>query len=184
MGKSTTIFLKRETLYIERARNFSYYKMNIDSISFLLNHDIFIFGFAPVLAYILGYLCTVIPLEFLIHTGSSIYDKYGLTYLKKDGSRIEALKRTHSRVALSTQVKTVVNVLIGPTAIVNGIFGYFLLSYVIPYEKRKAPSLLVGMMQFLLLEVIGDFFLYWGHRIQHEIPYLWKNFHSLHVSYN
>lgn len=30
------------------------------------------------------------------------------------------------------------------------------------------------------MHFIGDFFLYWGHRIQHEIPYLWENYHKVH----
>eukprot|EP00041_Stephanoeca_diplocostata_P021851 m.516050 g.516050 ORF g.516050 m.516050 type:complete len:235 (+) comp21927_c0_seq9:235-939(+) len=43
-------------------------------------------------------------------------------------------------------------------------------------------------MQFaadcVLMCIVNDFFLYWGHRIQHENKWLWENFHSLHHTIN
>jgi len=42
------------------------------------------------------------------------------------------------------------------------------------------PTLDEFVIQFLIMEVAHDFLLYWGHRIQHDIPFLWKHFHSLH----
>ena len=36
------------------------------------------------------------------------------------------------------------------------------------------------IVQFILLALIADFGLYWGHRIQHESSWLWKNCHYRH----
>jgi len=36
------------------------------------------------------------------------------------------------------------------------------------------------MIEIVALTLIADFLLYWGHRVQHEIPWLWKNVHSRH----
>ena len=36
------------------------------------------------------------------------------------------------------------------------------------------------IVQFILLALVADFGLYWGHRIQHESSWLWKNFHYRH----
>lgn len=36
------------------------------------------------------------------------------------------------------------------------------------------PPLMQCLVHLLLCEVIGDFFLYWGHRVQHESDFLWK----------
>lgn len=40
----------------------------------------------------------------------------------------------------------------------------------------------VAVISFIKLQLIGDFFLYWGHRIQHEIPFLWEHCHKVHHS--
>lgn len=145
-----------------------------------LHGDVFLFGFAPVIAYITGYLCTAVPLEILIRASSSVCDKYGVTHTKSDGTRSEALSRTQEKVPWAQQLRTVVNVLFGPTAIVNGIFGYFLLSRLCSPDKKEIPALFVGLTQFVSMSFVGDFFLYWGHRIQHEIPFLWEHCHKLH----
>jgi sterol desaturase/sphingolipid hydroxylase (fatty acid hydroxylase superfamily) len=36
-------------------------------------------------------------------------------------------------------------------------------------------------MQAILVVVAGDFLIYWGHRLQHRVPFLWR-FHSIHHS--
>ena len=124
-----------------------------------LRGDVFLFGFAPVIAYITGYLFSAVPLEILIRRSSSVCDKYGVTHTKLDGTRSEALSRTQEKVPFMHQLKTVATVLFGPTAIMNGIFGYFLLSRFTTAEKREIPSLFAGLVQFVSMAFVGDFFL-------------------------
>ena len=42
------------------------------------------------------------------------------------------------------------------------------------------PGWGVGVVKFLGMVVVNDFFLYWGHRVQHESEFLWNNFHYFH----
>lgn len=42
------------------------------------------------------------------------------------------------------------------------------------------PTFTTHVIQFFFMMLIADFFLYWGHRLQHDIEYAWKHFHSLH----
>ena len=124
-----------------------------------LSDDIFLLGIAPVLAYISGYLFAAVPFELSIRCYSSLYDKYGVTHIKADGKRLDALQRTLSKVSFVSQLKTVIGVLIGPTAIVNGIFGYFLLSTFISPERRSIPNFYIALFQLILMMFVGDFFL-------------------------
>jgi sterol desaturase/sphingolipid hydroxylase (fatty acid hydroxylase superfamily) len=132
----------------------------------------------PVICYILGYSIPTVALELAIRTRWA-KDKF-ITHIK-GADRAVAIQKTQEKIPFVKQLKCVLMQLFGPTAIFNGIFGYY------AFTKLKAgetypmlPSLSTGILQVFALQLMGDFFLYWGHRIQHEIPYLWKNFHSLH----
>lgn len=53
------------------------------------------------------------------------------------------------------------------------------------YDANGQFSLAVLTLQRFVIEIVGltlvaDLLLYLGHRIQHEIPWLWKNIHSRH----
>lgn len=132
----------------------------------------------PLVCYILGYSISAITLEAVIRT-SWAKDKM-ITHIK-GVDRDTAIANTQSKIPLSTQLKCVLMQLFGPTAIFNGCLGYY------AFTKLKKdityplyPSLGSGLLQVFALQLVGDFFLYWGHRIQHDIPYLWKNYHSYH----
>jgi sterol desaturase/sphingolipid hydroxylase (fatty acid hydroxylase superfamily) len=72
--------------------------------------------------------------------------------------------------------------MIGPPAIVNAMVGALIGNYFFPYKGDEAvfPALVTCILQVGLLLLVGDFFLYWGHRIQHTIPFLWERCHSVH----
>jgi sterol desaturase/sphingolipid hydroxylase (fatty acid hydroxylase superfamily) len=132
----------------------------------------------PVLCYIVGYSVTAITLECAIRTNWA-KDKM-ITHIK-GVDRDTAIQKTQAKIPFTKQLKCVLMQLFGPTAIFNGVLGYF------AFQKLKinkvyplTPTWQEGLIQFVALQLIGDFLLYWGHRIQHDIPYLWKNFHSLH----
>jgi len=149
----------------------------------VLNNPVLLWGFGPVVAYILGFICTAVPLELLIRTAWA--RSHFISYRKKggDGGRWEALTNTWTKIPLSKQLAGTAWVVFGPTAIVNAIIGYFLFSYIMPAvdpSVKYPSSLLHAGVELCLLELVGDFFLYWGHRVQHEIPFLWKHFHHMH----
>jgi sterol desaturase/sphingolipid hydroxylase (fatty acid hydroxylase superfamily) len=51
----------------------------------------------------------------------------------------------------------------------------------IPSAVLETIAALPGWVRLLLGLVIGEFGFYWGHRLTHEIPLLWR-FHSIHHS--
>ena len=51
------------------------------------------------------------------------------------------------------------------------------------YISRELPTFSYGLFQFLSLTIFSDFLFYGLHRLFH-IPYLYKNIHKFHHSYN
>uniref|UniRef100_A0A7S3FAY2 Fatty acid hydroxylase domain-containing protein n=1 Tax=Haptolina ericina TaxID=156174 RepID=A0A7S3FAY2_9EUKA len=61
------------------------------------------------------------------------------------------------------------------------------MGYVYGYRAAElpalAPRLPVFAEQVITAFIVGDFFIYWEHRIMHAVPYLRKNIHSWHHAY-
>lgn len=51
----------------------------------------------------------------------------------------------------------------------------------VPAAFRQAVAAQPWALQALEVVLLSDFFIYWGHRLQHRIPFLWR-FHSIHHS--
>eukprot|EP00929_Paragymnodinium_shiwhaense_P105914 TRINITY_DN70960_c0_g2_i2.p1 TRINITY_DN70960_c0_g2~~TRINITY_DN70960_c0_g2_i2.p1 ORF type:complete len:280 (-),score=8.19 TRINITY_DN70960_c0_g2_i2:14-853(-) len=137
-------------------------------------------GLGPVLALWVGTLPPMVFLELALRKGwfarSSLIE-----YLKDKGAtRQERVRHTQSTVPFAEQLKGAMYTL-GPSAAVNAIISYFLLPRVIRRKPTELlPSLSSFIGSFLAMYTLGDFFLYWGHRVQHEVPFLWTRCHSLH----
>jgi sterol desaturase/sphingolipid hydroxylase (fatty acid hydroxylase superfamily) len=147
-------------------------------LEFWLRNKYLCWGVGPILASNIGFFGTVIPLE--------VYSKYSpetayLTY-GKDKSRSVCVSATQQRISWAEQLKCSCMVMFGPTALLNAVASAFISDYFIPFRESDVliPSLIEFMLQVIGLLLVGDFFLYWGHRIQHTVPYLWENFHSVH----
>lgn len=84
------------------------------------------------------------------------------------------------------QFKWCLYVTCGPPGLMNGALAALTLPRFIdtPVDATAffPKTVVASLVQFVLLQLIGDFFLYWGHRVQHDVPYLWKHFHSFHHS--
>jgi sterol desaturase/sphingolipid hydroxylase (fatty acid hydroxylase superfamily) len=69
-----------------------------------------------------------------------------------------------------------------------GSVVYIVLSYfsswltgIVPESLRAWISLQPLWLQAIEVVVLSDFLIYWGHRLQHSIPFLWR-FHKVHHS--
>ena len=135
-------------------------------------------GVGPIVASNIGFFVTAIVCELYAKNAP---DSQLLTY-GKDKSRRACLAATQERISFTTQLNSCFWVMFGPTAILNGVLSAMLSNILIPYRETDSvlPSLFTFLMQVVCLLVVGDFGLYWGHRIQHTVPYLWENFHSVH----
>lgn len=68
-------------------------------------------------------------------------------------------------------------------AILNSVLSAFVLPFFIdsmPVDASKLTLSISTVNKIVLLFILQDFFLYWGHRIQHEFKYLWETRHYLH----
>jgi sterol desaturase/sphingolipid hydroxylase (fatty acid hydroxylase superfamily) len=55
------------------------------------------------------------------------------------------------------------------------------LKSIIPIEFHHFINDLPFYLELILLLLLSDFFIYWAHRLQHNIPFLWR-FHKVHHS--
>ena len=52
---------------------------------------------------------------------------------------------------------------------------------IVPAGFRAAVAGQPWWLQAVEVVLLSDFFIYWGHRLQHRVPFLWR-FHSIHHS--
>jgi sterol desaturase/sphingolipid hydroxylase (fatty acid hydroxylase superfamily) len=77
--------------------------------------------------------------------------------------------------------------LLGQYLVFNGAILYLLtilavwLDTVVPWAFRQTVAAQPWWLQAIEVVVLSDFCVYWGHRLQHRVPLLWR-FHSIHHS--
>jgi len=153
--------------------------------SLWIQNDILIYGIGPVLSFIIGYFFTAIPLEILIR--QSWVSSYLVTYPgSHSNSRMLSIEKTQKNISIYTQFfhsnHSAFNNLFGFNAILSGVCSYYIFKSILPTPDAISiyPEVSQAIIQYCALHVIGDFILYWGHRVQHDIPYLWEHCHSVH----
>lgn len=62
--------------------------------------------------------------------------------------------------------------------------AYYIFPQLAQFVPNKAPSLFEFGWHLISCLLIGDFLIYWEHRIMHAIPYLRRNIHSVHHKYS
>lgn len=87
-----------------------------------------------------------------------------------------------SQISLLDQIKYSTFSLCGPPVLINVFVLTFLFDYFLHVDSSipAIPSLIAFVSQLFLMLFVGDFWLYWGHRIQHEVDFLWRNLHYFH----
>mmetsp|Transcript_20850 Transcript_20850/g.34939 ORF Transcript_20850/g.34939 Transcript_20850/m.34939 type:complete len:274 (-) Transcript_20850:420-1241(-) len=149
-------------------------------LSSWLSNQWLCWGAGSILAANIGFFSTVVVLEVAIaNVPQSSLISYGQdpTLTRKD-----FVSKTQTRVPFKTQLMGCIWHMLGPTAILSAVINTWICNYLFPYAAGDPlyPSLGIFLLHMVLLLLIGDLGLYWGHRIQHMVPYLWENFHSLH----
>jgi sterol desaturase/sphingolipid hydroxylase (fatty acid hydroxylase superfamily) len=134
-------------------------------------------GIMPQLFGMIGYFGTMLSLEAALGQLKTSMVRYG------SKTREECARETQKRVPKWTQLKTSLWNILGPSAILSTVLLVFIMDYWMPkLSEHDAvfPAPLSAIIDFVVCFVVADFFLYWGHRIQHMNEWLWRNFHSLH----
>lgn len=129
----------------------------------------------PIVASFLGFISACMILEWV--NAQSWAVKYHITYGGQP--RPEALLITQSKVSWWEQFKRTLMFVGGPFTMIGFTMNSFIFPLVIPQTEVLMPSLSQFAVEFALLMLTADFFLYWAHRAAHEIPFLWEG-HKVH----
>eukprot|EP00039_Didymoeca_costata_P019936 m.339460 g.339460 ORF g.339460 m.339460 type:complete len:270 (+) comp18813_c0_seq1:67-876(+) len=135
-----------------------------------------VYGVGPIASLNIGFWVPTVLLEYAIKQPWA--KAYQIQWTDKP--REEAREEILEKFPFVEQAKMGVWNTVGATSVSN----FFLLRYtgkmLFGVPRALTPALMEFARDFVLLEVIGDFFLYWGHRIQHESDFLWRTFHAYH----
>lgn len=135
-------------------------------------------GLGPVVAGNIGFFSTMILLEFI---GSRCPSSAMLNYSSRQNRKAE-IKELRKKFSFSEQLRYCFWTMIGPTVILSAALNTLICNSFIPYKQEMGifPSVGTFVLQLIVMLLIGDPALYWGHRIQHMSPFLWKHCHSFH----
>lgn len=138
-----------------------------------------LWGVGPILASVTGFFAAAALLELLLAT--SWFDSCLITYASSSNTpRKQLMAATHKRISFTKQLRGSAKTLLGPNNVINGVGLTLLMLWAQPHVAAWMPGTVFGfLVQFVALSLVGDFGLYWGHRVQHESKLLWR-LHSKH----
>ena len=150
-------------------------------------------GILPFFGVNLGFWCPALLLEWLLSRvlraeaaeraakgSGGVWARCFRTVSYGGTSRAQALAEARYKVSWTKQLCAAAWQISGPMAMLGSAAGACVLPWLVPYPSKTLPGPWEFICQMAVMEVAGDFALYWGHRIQHESSYLWENFHSHH----
>ena len=154
--------------------------------------DWVLWGVYPFLAANAGFWLSAITLEFVLSRvlrSTAIYKTnpplfswaYWFRPLEYSGvTRQDGIVNSQVKIPFLEQLKLAALQIMGPMAVCGAALAAAVLPYLVPQPESSCPSIASFAWQLVIMELVGDFGLYWGHRVQHENEYLWKTFHSVH----
>jgi sterol desaturase/sphingolipid hydroxylase (fatty acid hydroxylase superfamily) len=142
----------------------------------IMQNNWIMYGVLPLIGSGLGFFLTYALVVILEHSGV-LKEKNSIVY-NSSKTRSYLLTQTQERVPLSIQLRSSVYNTCGLPAILNAIGSAIFLPMLIKIKSEY--NFIDFLKEFMIMQLIGDLFLYWGHRIQHENAYFWKHFHSIH----
>ena len=103
-------------------------------------------------------------------------------------SRAEMIERVNRRIPATEQLRSTLINSCGLPAMAQAAGAAIVLPLLIggdgPISLLDLPDWHDLARQFVSMYIVGDLFLYLGHRVQHEVPYLYNNFHKKHHAIN
>ena len=131
-------------------------------------------GAGPTLSAIVGFMSVAMFCEWAVRQP---WAQSSLIVYSDEGNRLQDVAKTQSVVSAEEQRNTTLWTVAGPTNILSAIAVRYIFPLVVPEPTTLLPSLVQFLCHFVLLALIADFGLYWGHRIQHENAWLWEHCH-------
>lgn len=140
-------------------------------------------GLGPVLAVNLGFWPLALTLEWLARLPSS-KDKL-IAWRGGNVDRLQEIRKTQEKVPLREQVfglQGSAMAVVGPGAIFGGILSVYIFDWLLGMNHCSVfdVSCWTAIKSICIMEIVGDFGLYCGHRLLHEVPFLYNNYHCYH----
>ena len=125
-----------------------------------------LWGVGPSFIIFVTYVTTFLFLEWLIQ--QSWCEQYLIVYLSKE-RRKEQIQTVFNAEGLSfkDQLSSALWQVAGPLNVVGCVFNGYIFPMVIPKHETVFPEWKAFCVDFVLLALVADFGLYWGHCIQH-----------------
>jgi sterol desaturase/sphingolipid hydroxylase (fatty acid hydroxylase superfamily) len=139
-------------------------------------------GLGPLVGSGVGFFLTFLLIGFMESAGI-VSEKDRIVYTKT-ATRESLMLKTLSKIPYDKQLQSSVWNAVGPPAVMNAVGSSLLMPFLIGDAQGMdaLPEASAFLIQFTTMQLVGDLMLYLGHRVQHEVDYLWKNFHSVHHS--
>lgn len=134
-------------------------------------------GLLPALAFVCSFVVTCVAAELALRHPAAAPQLISYPGSEKRPTR---LAMTQAKIPIGMQLYSALTHLCGPSVLLNGVGSALLLQSVVAQPAALLPGAWACVTHLLVMAVVGDFVLYWGHRVQHEVPFLWERFHSLH----
>ncbi len=146
----------------------------------ILSSPFLAYGVAPLAAGALGIILPALIVKIFEMIG--VLNESNMIQYGSKTTRSAAQKTLEGKISYRTQFLTTLFTAIGPSAVINAIISWKLFPYVFPdlLTLPTFPDIRTFSFEFCTQQLLGDLFLYCGHRIQHESEFLWENFHSIH----
>lgn len=133
-------------------------------------------GVGSSVSAIIGFYSTVIVLELASYLGVT---NQSLSY-STTKTREQALQQIRAKIPFTRQLREASWTILGVPMWINTLIASLLFPFIMSQPARVLPTLWELCCTFPVLYLLGDFFLYWGHRVQHESEWLWNNSHYYH----
>eukprot|EP00759_Apiculatamorpha_spiralis_P003974 PhF_6_TR12255/c0_g1_i1/m.19419 len=147
-------------------------------VSYVEENKFLCWGLLPSLCVAISFTTIIGLMELLIRI--PFMQRYMIVYGKDKKPRNEWIAQTQQKVPFTTQLRSSMISVWGPLNLLSATVNAYLFDFVVGPPDTVFPSLTTFAVQICLMALVADFFLYWGHRVQHMNEYLWKNCHSVH----
>jgi hypothetical protein len=112
------------------------------------------YGVLPVVAFIVGYLGTAVPLELILPLAP---EARMVAYKKDKGKgRRAMISETRAKIPVWTQVGPIAALLFGPAAVLNGVISAFLLPHFLSPLSTPLPGVPMALLSYAALHIVGD----------------------------
>jgi len=172
-GKNYSVFIDSEIVEMQQESTMRGLE---EVLRYWFMSPLLTYGLGTYLAGVLGFFVPMVILEAVIRR--KFMEQHLIVYGKNPTPRKELVEKVQKEVLdFKGQLKNATINIVGPMAIGNALSFSLVGPYVFGMPSEVLPSPLQFVVQLVLLELVGDFFLFAFHKLEHD--YFW-DCHKFH----